>query len=132
MVRSWVNRENIGLLEESPNVQYRRDGKFLVTDSGEEQIEEQCFVLSPSLRWLGLSLSDLEGFPVRVGHDFGNGVTVNSRVGVPQPLTALAPFRESGWQGQDYERSIWLSWCAFSHKLLDHAYQKLLNMMEGP
>ena len=131
LVRSWVNQENIGLLEESPNVQYRREGKFLITDSGEEQIAEQCVVLSPSLQWLGLSLNDLEGFPVRVGHDFGNGVTINSQVGVREPLARLAPFRENAWQGQDFERSIWLSWCAFTHELPNHAYEKLLRMMEG-
>lgn len=146
-LRVATEAEGIGLLEESPNVQYRKEGVFFVTPDGEERRGDAAYRMSD------LCLRDGIGwdwFPEN--WSFGNGVTAHKTTAqhakqrVAHLLTSTSdPERrqeivESWFQ---YERRwlpgtcpqadhiVHLTWLVFSHTLPEHAYEKLRRIVEA-
>lgn len=144
-MREFVNRENIGILQEGNTVQYRKEGRFIVNpDNGMGELAG-CYkaFLSPNLPF------DWNWFPEN--WSFGNGVTCHkTRVHYKKELAVIE--RDDGgislesivvdrtayaarWpEGQcpDYNHEIHLTWLVFEHELPRHAVEHLWVAIEHP
>ena len=143
-LRQFVNLEEIGILDESPQHQYQKEGMFIVTPTGAEwqsdvhcRLSLNCWQDFVYWRWFPENWS------------FGNGVTVhkttvhyerrliatetdNGRVDLR--ITRLDPTAYAErWPPGCYPRenhAVHLTWLAFEHPLPDHAYRRLREAVE--
>ena len=155
-VRLYTQREDIGILEEDGSIQYRKEGVFALTESGEEflrdvqyRFSENCGKDGIGWRWVPENWS------------FGNGVTVSKTtaqydeaivyedgnvlqmrddgrydiVRVPQGVTSSWEEYEDRYEPGKCIRAnqvVHLTWCVFKHELPEHAYERLRSMIEEP
>ena len=160
-LRIATEAEGIGLLEESPDVQYRKEGVFISTRQGEERrgaVEHRMsdLCLRDGITWDWC----LEN------HAFGNGVTVHKttafyetkgvvhetdltvedllRTGKVVDYSKLklqqVHNRTEGWEKYEARwlpgtcpqesHIVHLTWLVFTHKLPEHAYEKLRRIVE--
>ena len=155
-VRLFTQREEVGDLEEDNSIQVRQEGVFLVTESGEEWLQNTEY------RFSELCARDGIGWPwFPEGWAFGNGVTVHkttaewdkaqvfedgyvlqARPDGRFDLVRVFQRPTDGWDKYEarYEPGmcvrenhvIHLTWCVFQHKLPEHAYERLQEMIEDP
>jgi hypothetical protein len=155
-VRIYTQREDVGILEEDSAIQYRKEGVFALSGSGEEYLRDVRYRFSENCGRDGIGW---RWFPENFA--FGNGVTVHKTIAnydeavvyedghvlqlrddgrydiarVPQGVT-------SGWEEYearyepgtciDTNHVVHLTWCVFKHELPEHAYQRLQEMIEEP
>ena len=155
-VRLYTQREDIGILEEDGSIQYRKEGIFALTESGEEflrdvqyRFSENCGKDGIGWRWIPPNWS------------FGNGVTVSKTtaqydeaivyedgnviqmrddgrydiVRVPQGVTPAWEEYEARYEPGTCVQAnhvVHLTWCVFRHELPEYAYQQLRSMIEEP
>lgn len=153
-IRLFTQREEIGDLEESNTIQYRKEGVYVLTDQGEEWLRRTEYHISD------LCLRDGIGWRwFNENWAFGNGVTVHKTtarwdvaivyedgyvlqqrpdgkvdlVRVPQGFT-------QGWEKYETRyipgkcprenHVVHLTWCVFQHKLPEFAYERLRQVIE--
>lgn len=144
-VRAFVIQNEIGLLEDRPIIQWRRDGVYIVHEGGEEQIADSHFVVSPSLQSVHFHPKDVVEVDSALPENFtlGNTITCNARADMAKTLPLLDPFRDplctdpqkpgrvENFRHPKWQKNIWLSWVTFKHPIPHFAYLKLLYFMEG-
>lgn len=155
-IRLFTQREEIGDLEESNNIQLRKEGAFILTDTGEERLGDIEYRLSDNCALDGIGW---RWFPEDWA--FGNGVTVHkttaqfdqgviyedgyvlqARADGKVDLSRVPQGFTEGWEKYEarYDDGkclrenhvVHLTWCVFQHDLPEHAYERLRSMIEVP
>jgi len=145
-LRRFVEIENIGLLQEDPAVQYRKEGEYIVgaNDSNEWIADFDCLI-STNLIMTGITW---DWFPEN--WSFGNGVTVHkTTVRYQDNLAVIENNGQVELQIVRQDRSAYearwlpgtcpkeshdvlLTWLVFKHQLPGHAAARLQAAIEGP